>query len=143
MIKYIIAGIIGIVIYQIIATIIYVATKENDEILSIVAMLVPYGVFIATAPIIRKIYLMWCKKHLNGYRFCDVDKDGKTHRSISLWFATDKAVANLTQDETQPYFITKEVEGKHLKKIPYKDEIYRGQDSFQGRKISNFLKNNV
>jgi hypothetical protein len=55
-------------------------------------------------------------------------------------YATDKAVANLIQDETQPYFVKKVADGKELKSIPYKGDIYRGQSKFKGYEMDKFMR---
>lgn len=140
MINYIIAGIIGIVIYQIICMIVYIATKENDDVMSTMAMLIPFVVWSGIAAIMRKIVLIWCRKNLNVYRCCWIKNDG-TIGEDAKWYATNKAVANLTQDETQTYFIKKVSDCKNLKSIPYKSDIYKGQSSF-GLWDMNKFKNN-
>lgn len=141
MINYIIAGIIGIIIYQIICMIVYIATSENDDVMSVMAMLIPYVVWqYGIAPIMRKIVLIWCRRNLNIYRCCWIKDDGTVGQDRK-WYATNKAVSNLTQDETKTYFIKKVSDCKNLKSIPYKGDIYKGQSSF-GFWDMNRFKNN-
>lgn len=140
MINYIIAGMIGIVIYQIIAMIVYIITNENDNIMSIMGMLVPYAVWCCIAPIIRKVYLIWCRRNLNGYRFCWVKEDGTIAGDIQTFYATDKVMKNFTQDENSRYFIKMVSTGKSFKSWPYKRDIYKGQPHFKGWDMSKFKK---
>lgn len=141
MINYIIAGIIGIVIYQIICMIVYIVTNEDDNIMSIMAMLIPFVVWqYGIAAIMRKIILIWCRRNLNVYRCCWIKDDGTVGQDRK-WYATNKTVANLTQDETRPYFIKKISDCKSLKSIPYKSEIYKGQSSFELWDMNKFKNN--
>ena len=138
--NYIIAGLIGIIIYQIVAMVVYVATNEDDNIMSIMGMLVPYGIWCCIVPIIRKVYLLWCKKNLKGYRFCWRKEDGTIDGDLHTFYATDKMVKSFSQDEKNCYFIKMVSTGKSFKSWPYKDDIYKGQSHFRGWDMSKFKK---
>ena len=107
MINYIIAGLIGIILYQTISMIVYIITKENDDVLSVMAMIIPFSVWYIVRPIIHSIALSWCRKNLNAYCFYQKPADGIEHCSSPKWYATNRNVKGLTQDETKPYFIKK------------------------------------
>ena len=68
--NYIIAGVIGIIIYQIICMIVYIITNEDDNVMSIMGMLVPFAIWMYIfQPIIYKIVLTYYRKNYNCYRF--------------------------------------------------------------------------
>lgn len=141
MLEYIIVGLIAIILYQIISTIVYIATKENEDVLSVMAMLVPFSVWnYILRPIIYKIALSWCRKNLNAYRFYWRKGDKIEDRALSNWYATDKNVKNLIQDETKPYFIKKVSDCKNIKSIPYKQDVYKGQPNFKGWDMNKFIE---
>lgn len=140
MFKYIIAALIGILLYQILVTIVYAATRKENSALT-VAIFVPFCIFRGICDgIITPIYLNWCKKNLKKYRFCFKDAEGRTHSSIHTWYATDKAITNFTFDESKDYFIKKISDGQSIKEIPYKNEIYKGQKVFKGFDVNLFEK---
>lgn len=141
MINYILAGLIGIVIYQLVCMIVYVVTNENDNVMAIMGMLIPFCVWnYCIGPIVAKIYLAWCRRHLNAYRCYYRTSKGELDGYFHVLYATDKAVANLIQDETQPYFVKKVAEGKELKSTPYKGDIYKGQSKFKGYEMDKFMR---
>ena len=141
MINYIIAGLIGIILYQTISMIVYIITKENEYVLSVMATLVPFSVWnYILRPIIYKIALSWCRKNLNAYRFYWRKGDKIEDGALSKWYATDKNVKNLIQDETKPYFIKKVSDCKNIKSIPYKQDVYKGQPNFKGWDMNKFIE---
>lgn len=138
--NYVIAAIIGILIYQVITLIVFIITKENEYAVVITSMLVPFGLWMfVIAPIVSKLWLAWCRKYLNEYRICYRRSDGTIDDDLDRFYATDKAVASFTQDETQKYFIRKTKEGKDFTSAPFTSRIYKGQQHFRGRDM-NTLK---
>lgn len=132
MFKYIIAAIIGILLYQILVTIVYAVTRKESSALTI-AIAIPYGFVRGICDgIVNPIYLNWCRKNLKKYRFCFKDSEGKVHSSIHTWYATDKAIANFTFDESKDYFIKLVSTCSDLKKVPYKEDIYNNKAIFKG-----------
>jgi hypothetical protein len=141
MIGYIIAGLIGIVIYQLVCMIVYVATNEDDNVMAIMGMFIPFCVWnYCIGPVVAKIYFAWCRRHLNVYRCYYRTSKGELDCHFHPLYATDKVVAKLIQDETQPYFVKKVAEGKELKSIPYKHDIYKGQPKFKGWDMDKFMR---
>ena len=141
MIGYIIAGLIGIVIYQFVCMIVYVVTNEDDNVMTIMGMFIPFCVWnYCIGPIVVKIYLVWCRRHLNVYRCYYRTSKGELDWHFHPLYATDKVVAKLIQDETQPYFVKKVAEGRELKSIPYKGDIYKGQPKFKGWDMDKFMR---
>lgn len=141
MIGYILAGLIGIVIYQLVCMIVYVVTTEDDNIMAIMGMCIPLCVWnYCIGPIFAKIYLAWCRRSLNVYRCYYRTSKGELDCHFHPLYATDKVVANLIQDETQPYFVKKVADGKELKSIPYKGDIYKGQPKFKGWDMEKFKR---
>ena len=141
MIKYILAGVIGIVIYQLVCMIVYVATNEDDNIMAIMGMFIPFCVWnYCIGPIVVKIYFAWCKRYLNVYRCYYRTSKGELDCYFYPLYATDKMVARLVQDETQSYFVKKVADGRELKSIPHKQDIYKGQDKFKGWDMDKFMK---
>lgn len=84
------------------------------------------------------IALSWCHKNLNAYCFYRKTEDEFEHQSFSRWYATNRNVKGLTQDETKPYFIKKVSDCKNIKTTPYKQDIYKGQPKFKGWDMSKF-----
>jgi len=138
MINYIIAGLIGIILYQTISMIVYIITKENDDVLSVMVMIIPFSVWYIVRPIIHSIALSWCRKNLNAYCFYQKTEDGIEHCSSPKWYATNRNVKGLTQDETKPYFIKKVSDCKNIKSTPHKQDMYKGQPKFKGWDMSKF-----
>ena len=67
MLYYILAGIIGIIVYQFICMLVYIFTNENDDIMSIIGMLVPFAIWnYLFRPVTYKIVLMYYRKNYNG-----------------------------------------------------------------------------
>lgn len=65
--NYIIAGLIGILVWQIIGIIVYEASGEKEEMLAWVILFVPVIICNGLGYIYRKLYFVWCKNNLNGY----------------------------------------------------------------------------
>ena len=139
--NYVIAAIIGIVIYQLIVALVAVVTNYDEDAILFAGALVPVVVvnFIAT-PIIRAIWLMWAKKHLNGYRAHYYRDSGKLDGFIQGFYATDKMAARLNQDESKKYFVKKVKDGKDLTEPPRFKEVYRGQKTVRGLDMTLFEK---
>ena len=141
MINYILAGLIGIVIYQLVCMIVYAVTNENDNVMAIMGMLIPFCVWnYCIGPIAAKIYLVWCRKHLNVYRCYYRTSKGELDCHLHPLYATNKVAANLIQDDTQSYFVKKVAEGRELNSIPYKGDIYKGQPKFKGLDMTKFKR---
>jgi hypothetical protein len=138
--NYVIAAIVGIIIYQVIVMIVYAASNENDEIAITTAILLPLGLWnYIIIPIVRKIWFAWSKKHLNGYQCYCRDENGEARVAYwDIFCATDKHAAELVQDETQPYFVKKVRDGKDFKSAPNTRIVYKGQDDFLGWDMSQF-----
>ena len=140
-IKYIIAGVIGIVMYQLICMIVYVITNEDDNVMATMGTFIPLCMWnYCIGPIAAKIYLAWCRKHLNVYRCYYRTSKGELDCHLHPLYTTNKVAANLIQDETQPYFVKKVAEGRELNSIPYKGDIYKGQSEFKGWDMAKFKK---
>lgn len=93
--------------------------------------------------IYRYLYFQWCKRNLNGYRFYfKREINGKVCDDCStlIFYATNKAIANLNTDENAKYFIKKVSEGCNWKSAPHKEEIYKGQQNFKGWDIKKYMK---
>ena len=141
MINYIIAGLIGIVIYQLVCMIVYITTNENDNVMGIMGMLIPFCIWnYCIGPIVAKIWLAWCRRHLNAYRCYYRTSKGELDWYFHAFYATDKAVVGLIQDETQSHFVKKVADGRELKSIPYKGDIYKGQAKFKGWDMDKFMR---
>ena len=138
---YIIARIIGIIIYQIIFMIVYIATKENDNVMSIMGMLVPFAIWnYLMRPIIYQIVLAYYRRNYNCYRFCFTKQDGTKDKSLGIFYANTKNIKNLSQNENNEYYVELVKRGKDIKSVPYGCEIYKGQEKFKGWEM-NLFKN--
>lgn len=139
--NYIIAGLIGIIIYQIICMIVYIATNENDTVMSIMGILIPFAVWnYLMRPVICKIVLTYYRKNYNCYRFCYTKLDGTKDKSLGTFYAHAKIVKYFSQNENDEYYIELVRSGKDFKSVPYGCEIYKGQESFKGWNMSLFRK---
>lgn len=142
--NYIIAGFIGIIIYQIICMIVYIVTNENDTVMSIMGMLIPFAVWsYLIQPIIYKIVLTYYRKNYNYYRFCYTKSDGSKDKSCRTFYAHVKTVKDFSQNENDKYYIELVRSGKDFKSVPYGCEIYKGQDSFNDWNMNLFKKHGV
>lgn len=140
--NYIIASIIGIIIYQIICMLIYIFTNENDNVMSIMGMLVPFAIWsYLIHPIVYKVVLAYYRKNYNCYRFCYTKMDGTKNKSFGTFYATVKDVKELSQNENDKYYIELVRSGKEFKSIPYKSHVYKGQEHFQGFEMCKFKVN--
>lgn len=132
--NYIISTVIGIIVWQVICTIVYLLSKENDEVLVWTALLVPAAIISFFGWIYRKIRFAWCKNNLNGYiLYCN---------GVGMFqaYMTDKEAENLYHEGENNYYIKKFSEGSNWKSAPYKGEIYKGQENFRGLDMKKFLK---
>lgn len=141
-INYIIAGVVGIVIYQIICMLVYIFTNENDNVMSIMGMLVPFTTWnYLIHPIVYKVVLAHYRKNYNCYRFCYTKTDGTKDKTIGTFYATTKDIKNFSQNENDKYYIELVRSGKDFKSIPYKSHVYKGQENFQGWEMNKFKVN--
>lgn len=140
--NYIIAGFIGIVIYQIICMVVYIVTNEDDNIMSIMGMLIPFAVWsYLIQPIIYKIVLTYYRKNYNCYRFCYTRIDGAKDKSLGTFYSNIKNMKDFSQNENDEYYIELVRSGKDFKSVPYKGNIYKGQENFQGWEMNRFKVN--
>lgn len=142
MLNYIIAGIVAILIYQIITLVIYLVSGEKDDLLVIVATLVPYGISALFVLLIRAITLAYYRRNYNCYLFCQTEKNKDNNESPIVFYAYAKPsdVIEFSQDKNDEYYIELYLHGKDFKSIPWKTDIYKGQDTFRSRKMSLFKK---
>ena len=139
--NYIIASIVGIIIYQIICMVVYIATNEDDNIMAIMGMLVPFAIWnYLIRPIIYKTVLIYYRKNYNCYRFCYTRIDGAKDKSLSVFYAKPKDLKEFSQNENDEYYIELIRNGKEFKSVPYKSEIYKGQETFEGWNMNLFKK---
>lgn len=140
MCNYIIAGIVAIVIYQIITFVIYLISGENEEVLGAIATFVPFVVFLLFASIYKKIRLVYYRRNYNAYRFCYTTSNGMKDKSLGMFFARPKDLTEFVQDENSKYYIELYRNGKDFKSAPYKSQVYRGQKHLQGWSMDLFKK---
>lgn len=134
--NYIIAGLIGIVMWQIIGLIVYEASGEKEEILAWVILFVPVIICNGLGYIYRKLYFVWCKNKLNGYiLYCN-----GVGVFLSQIYMTDKEAEKLYHESESNYYIKKYSEGRTWKSAPYKGDIYKGQEKFRGIDMKKFWR---
>lgn len=132
--NYIISAVISIIAWQIICTIVYLLSKENDEVLAWTALFVPATILSFFGWIYRKIRFAWCKNNLNGYiLYCN-------GVGVFQAYMTDKEAEKLYHEGENDYCIKKFSEGRNWKSAPCKGEIYKGQEKFRGLDMKKFLK---
>ena len=139
MLYYILAGIMGIIVYQFICMLVYIFTNENDDIMAIMGMLVPFAIWnYLFRPVMYKIVLMYYRKNYNGYRFCYTTKDGRKDTHLSTFYAKTKDMKKFSQNTEDDYYLSLVRKGKDFKSIPYKTDVYKGQKWFKGFEMSKF-----
>ena len=139
--NYIIAGIIGIIIYQIICMIVYIITNEDDNVMSVMGMAIPFAIWnYLMRPIIYQIVLAYYRRNYNCYRFCYTKQDGTKNKTLSIFYANAKNIKDLSQNENDKYYVELVKNGEDFKSIPYGCEIYKGQEKFKGWE-TNLFKN--
>lgn len=140
--NYIIAGIVGIVVYQIICMLVYIFTNENDDVMSTMGMLIPFAIWnYAIRPIIYKLVLSYYRKNYNCYRFCHTRIDGAKDKSLGVFYANIKNIKDFSQDENDKYYIELVKSGKDFKSVPCKgDIVYKGQEKFKGWDMNVFKR---
>lgn len=134
--NYIIAALIGVVAWQIICMIVYEVSGENDFVLVWVGLFIPACVLSGVALIYRKLCLVWCKKHLNGYR---IYHKGSVY--VSQIYMTDKQAEKLYNEGESDYYIKRFSDGATWKSVPFRQDIYKGQEKFQGFDMKNLWRN--
>lgn len=132
--NYIIAGLIGIVAWQIIGLIAYEANGENDDVFTYI-LCVPVFILNIFGWCYKKLRFEWCKKNLNGYvLYCNgVDVFSQT-------YMTDKQAEKLYHEGESKYYIKKVSEGRNWKSAPHKADIYKGQEKFRGLDMKKFWR---
>jgi hypothetical protein len=140
MLNYFIAGIIAVIIYQVITLIVYLLSGEKEEALVITAILVPFGVFSLVAPLYKIIRLVYYRKNYNFYRFCYTNKDGTKDKTLGSFAAKTKDIEKFSQNENDKYYIELIRQGKDFKSAPYKNQVYKGQEHFMGWDMNKFKK---
>lgn len=141
MITYIIAGIIGILIWQVIICIFDYFFDE--DIALTFAICIPYFIFKSICYIVCYPILFWCRRHLYRYCLCyKVYFQGSilTDEGNVIFFATKKMVENLSFDNTKDDYVKFIGNCANIKRIPYGYEIYKGQDTYQGWDMNLFRK---
>ena len=139
--NYIIAGIIGIVIYQIICMIVYIITNEDDNVMSIMGILVPFVIWsCAIRPIVYNLVLSYYRKNYNCYRFCYTTQNGTKDKTLGIFYANAKNMKDISQNEKDKYYVELVKNGKNFKSIPYKGDVYKNQERFKGLDM-NLFKN--
>ena len=139
--NYIIAGIIGIIIYQIICMLVYIFTNEDDNVMSIMGMLIPFAIWnYLIRPVIYKIVLTYYRKNYNGYRFCYTKTDGTKDEFLGTFYSNMKNIKDFSQNENDKYYIELIRNGKDFKSGPYKGDIYKRQEYFKGWEMKLFKK---
>ena len=137
--NYIVASIIGIIIYQIVCMIVYIVTKENDNVMSIMGMLIPFAIWnYLIRPVIYQIVLTYYRQNYNGYRFCYTKQDGTKDKALGIFYANAKNIKDLSQNENDKYYVELVKNGEDFKSVPYGCEIYKGQEHFKGWDMSLF-----
>lgn len=133
--NYIIAALIGIVVWQIIGLIVYEASGEKEEVLAWVILFIPVIICNGLGYIYRKLYFAWCKNNLNGYiLYCN---------GVSVFsqvYMTDKEAEKLYHEGESESYIKKVSEGRNWKSAPYKGDIYKGQERFRGFDMKKFWR---
>lgn len=133
--NYIVAALIGIVVWQIIGLILYEASGEKEEILASVILFIPVIICNGICYIYRKLYFVWCKNNLNGYiLYCN------GVGLSSQVYMTDKEAEKLYHEGESSYYIKKYSEGYTWKSAPYKGDIYKGQEQFRGLSMEKFRR---
>lgn len=122
--------------------IVYIITNEDDNVMSIMGMLVPFTIWMYIfQPIIYKIVLTYYRKNYNCYRFCYTKTDGTKDKTLGIFYAKTKDIKDFSQNESDKYYIEFVRSGKGFKSIPFKSQVYKGQEHFQGWEMSKFKVN--
>ena len=135
--EYFITAIITIIIWQIFVFIVYFVTTD-DTVSSVLGMLIPFCVVMGILNFCEKLYLSWCKKHLNLYRIF-YRENGEIIED-AVFYASNECAEKFTQDDKSDYFIRIIINGKDFKFSPPKSSIYRGEEYFAGWEMDKFLK---
>ena len=131
--KIVLIVLIAIIIWQ---TITLIIANVDNKAGFIVGSLIPYGILWVIFAIIEEIYLLWCRKNLCCYCLC-YNNNGKITKS-TCFYTTKKFIKELNRDNTAEYYIEECKSCKNIKSIPFKSDIYRGEDIFRGDKIDLF-----
>lgn len=153
MTSYVIAGIIGVLIWQVIIIIVYSIIEllkgDSDELalneLALkFAIFVPYFIFNVLKGIdyiLGYFLLLWFRKHFCKYDLCyKVYFHGTLVERNVTFFATKKMVENLSFDDTKDHYVKFIDNCTKLKRIPHGYKIYKGQDTYQDLDMNLFRK---
>lgn len=148
MTSYIIAGIIGVLIWQMIIIIVYgiieLLKGDSDELALKFAIFVPYFIFNVLKGIdyiLGYFLLLWFRKHFCKYDLCYkvYFRNTLVERNVTF-FATKKMVKNLSFDDTKDHYVKFIDDCAKLKRIPHGCEIYKGQDTYRDLDMNLFRK---
>lgn len=154
MISYIIAGLIGILTWQVITLIIFIIIyfimdddKKIAETTLICATFIPYFVLEIPFKIIRYVPLLWYRNHLIVCDLCEKiqspypDKNGNYSivTSKQSIFVIKKNMNELIQDETEDYYVKYNHNCKNLDYIPTKNVIYDGKSKDKSFDINLYM----
>lgn len=150
MFNYILAGIIGILIWQLFIFLIYWASKTDEDKTTIIAMGVFSGICIVILWIINRIKLEWCKHKLVAFqvknRFKHTKSDGSIYYTNGDVFYTTKKIKSFLQCNSQNQVkscsndvIYIQFLDRPIKSIPYKDQIWKGNIHFDGLDMLQFM----
>ena len=137
MINYFWIAFLGIVIWQIICTIIYYVSKQDDKVTMGAALFVPIVILSFINIVSFNIWFSWCKKHLNSYML-HCPTNGKDVGYIVIQM-TDKWANKMYRKGENGYYIEKITDGSMFKSAPNNADIYKGQARFKGFDMENFF----
>ena len=129
MIEVIKIAILSILFWQIISCIAVLINEEKGLYFSIC---VPVFILNIIGWIYRKIALKYAQKH-----YCRVGVRSETYVEpfpIFIFYCTHKQYEKFYHKGENGYYIEFLKDGSTFKSVPYKDEIYREQESFAGYK---------
>ena len=145
---YVLTAIIAVLAWQLITTIVYFITRENEEIAAITGM----GIWAGLVLLLNTIYMslkLACSRKYNLYQFYSVCDQAKAYNGwVGNYFMTPKMAERFRvyTDEAPSYSIKLLRTGSQFKSVPPKCEIITEEklrDGFPGMTkdfIAKFLK---
>lgn len=119
------AILVSIVAYQLLLTVIFILSKEDEHLLMILAIFIPYSITKLLYSMSKHWKLKNFQRNYNGYYFYHEGSTGP----LTIYIH-NKDAKLFNQDETTPFYIKKVTEGSNCKRMADKRNIYKEKKNY-------------
>lgn len=126
----------SIVAYQLLLTVIFALSKEDEHLLMILAIFIPYIITKLLYSMSKHWKLKNFQRNYNGYYFYHEGSTGP----LTIYIH-NKDAKLFNQDETTPFYIKKVTEGSNCKRMADKRNIYKEKKNYFNKTIAPMAGN--